>query len=444
MKLILVLILAVIILFNLACSTNQISLAKLDQIDCRYTFRIGTNIGATGYAMAGHYYPIYIFLDSIGQAPLRGFNLTIAYNPQLLYLGSVGPAGALDCWENFEYEISPLYSEYLQTNLNLINIAASTTADFKLKDNPECEGESGYFERVPIRLVRLNFLVRADEDLYFRPFIPIHFYWQDCESNIINAGNPQAKIVCDNVTPIREFLPEKYNSYFTVSENTIPDNHLMGISDSCYRDAVSNDISVRRSVDFINGGVYVETHEPSFDIAGDLDLDNIACFYNDVFLYEDYFIYGDTVFTIDKEKQYLASDVNRDKIVLTLADFVYLVRVMKGDAVAFTKLHHLENSASLYMQNDTLFVESTADLGAVYLSVHGNPESVILLDSLVEKSDYVEGCRNYLIYAQDALNAIPAGRVPLLRFDTDSIAIIYFDAAGYYGDIFNATIKQRN
>ena len=246
-------------------------------------------------------------------------------------------------------------------------------------------GESGYFERVPVRLVRLNFLVRADEDLYFRPFIPIHFYWQDCESNIINAGNQRAKFICDNVTPIREFLPEKYNSYFTVSKNTIPDNHLMGASDSCSREAISADISVRQSVDFINGGVYVETHETSRDVAGDLNLDNIAFFYTDIFLYEDYFIYGDSVFTIDKEKQYLASDVNLDKIVLTLADFVYLVRVMKGDAVAFTKLHHLENSASLYMQNDTLFVESDADLGAVHFSVYSNPESVILLDSLVEK-----------------------------------------------------------
>ena len=145
MKLVLVLILAVAILFNLTCTTHQLSLAKLDQIDCRYTLRIGTNIGATGYAMAGHYYPIYVFLDSIGRAPLRGFNLTIAYNPQLLYLGSVGPASALDCWENFEYEITPLYSEYLQTNLNLINISASTTADFTLKDNPECEGGKRLF-----------------------------------------------------------------------------------------------------------------------------------------------------------------------------------------------------------------------------------------------------------------------------------------------------------
>ena len=107
----------------------------------------------------------------------------------------------------------------------------------------------------------------------------------------------------------------------------------------------------------------------------------------------------------------------------------------------FANLHHLEKSADLYIQNDTLFVESNIDLGAVSFSVSGNPEAVTLLDSVTVKTDYVDGCRNYLLYSLEQDKTIRQGIVPLLRFNSDVGRITYFDAAGYYGDIVNAYIK---
>ena len=326
MKLVVVLILTVIVFLNFNYASGQFSLEELDQLNCRYTLRIGTNIDRLNFVMPGQYYPIYIFLDSIGEAPLRGFDLSIAYNPSHLELGNVGPASAINCWDNFEYEVTPLYEKGHKTNLNLINIFASTSADFELKDEPECMGESGYFETVPTRLVRLNFLVKTNEDISFGPILPIYFYWQNCQSNVISAGNQQVKFICDKVNSPRKFLPEKDQTYFTVSDEIIPDNHLDAISDSCKNNVNSQNAVFNHSVYFINGGLFVELHACTRIFRGDLDLDNVGHTIKDLHLFADYFIYGDSVFTVDRAKQLWETDVNQDNLALSLADFTYIWR----------------------------------------------------------------------------------------------------------------------
>ena len=442
MKPALTLILVLIVLANLSYVSSNSSAEELNQPDCYYTLRIGTNIDYLSFVMPGHYFPIYISLDSIGGAPLRGFDLSIAYDPLLLELGSVVPAGEIHCWDNFEYEVEPLYNEAEPTGLNLINISAATTADLNTEIQADCAGETGYFETVPIRLVRLNFQIKSSEDKSIEPFLPVYFYWQNCQSNIISAGNQQTKFLCERVSSPKKFLPENNHSIFTVSNEIILDNHLLIVSDSCRDNFNSHSTAAEQAVYFINGGIFVELHACSRILHGDLDQDNYGHTLKDLLLFADYFIYGDSVFTIDREKQLEETDLNQDNIALSLADFVYLARVIKGDAVPYIKLHHLEKSANLYIQNDTLFVESNIDLGAVLFSISGNPESVTLADFISVKTDYVDGRRKFLLYSFEQDKAIPQGRVPLLWLNSGAERIDNFEAAGYYGDMVNAHIKQ--
>ena len=436
MKLAIMLFSVILNLLNLNCASNQLSLEELDHLDCHYALRIGTNLGQPGPVLEGQYYSIYIFLDSIGQAPLREFNLTLAYDTSVLYLGTVEPAKDISCWDDFEYNIT---SEYTK---NLINISASSSIGSRKKDYKKCAGESGIFETIPVKLVRLNFLVKSNDDTNFKPFLPISFYWQDCESNVISTVNPQIKFVAGYVSPIRELLPYENDYYLPALTGEVTDNHLLGTLDDCIERDLSNEIAVRKEVSFINGGIYAEMHDRDREIYGDLDFDYLACSVKDLLLFADYFIYGDSVFTIDRKRQYMASDVNRDRIVLTLSDFVYILRIMSGDALANNKLRHLEYSSSIYLANDTLYVESNTNLGAVYFSVYGNSEPDILLDGLTVKTDYVDGCHIFLIYEGDVLNSIHAGKVPLLRFDTNNMSITFFEAAGYNGEMVNSIIKR--
>ena len=50
-----------------------------------------------------------------------------------------------------------------------------------------------------------------------------------------------------------------------------------------------------------------------------------------------YFIYGLSAFSINIEGQIAASDVNADGIPLSVADLVYLIRVITGDALPIEK-----------------------------------------------------------------------------------------------------------
>ncbi len=65
---------------------------------------------------------------------------------------------------------------------------------------------------------------------------------------------------------------------------------------------------------------------------GDLNLNGIPFELADAQLFADYFEYGLSVFTIDVEAQIAASDVNMDDIVLTVADYIFLLRIIQGEA----------------------------------------------------------------------------------------------------------------
>ncbi len=69
---------------------------------------------------------------------------------------------------------------------------------------------------------------------------------------------------------------------------------------------------------------------PSYQ--GDLNLDGVANTIADAVTYSNYFIGGIGAFETDPNLQILASDVNDDGVVLTVADLVYLIRIITGYA----------------------------------------------------------------------------------------------------------------
>jgi hypothetical protein len=90
-----------------------------------------------------------------------------------------------------------------------------------------------------------------------------------------------------------------------------------------------------REISFCSGAICII--EPPDD-RGDINLNGIANEIGDAVLYANYFIYGSGVLNDDAalaQVQILASDINDDGIVLTVADLIYLIRIITGDAAPF-------------------------------------------------------------------------------------------------------------
>ncbi|MEW5701502.1 MAG: T9SS type A sorting domain-containing protein [Candidatus Zixiibacteriota bacterium] len=123
---------------------------------------------------------------------------------------------------------------------------------------------------------------------------------------------------------------------------------------------------------FCGGAICVR--EPNDD-RGDINLNGIANEIGDAVLYTNYFIYGDIVFDPNpnyKESQILASDVNNDGIVLTVADLIYLIRIITGDAEPFPQGGSGHPKLSPYA-NAVNVVSDVSD-GALNVSTSSNVE----------------------------------------------------------------------
>lgn len=71
---------------------------------------------------------------------------------------------------------------------------------------------------------------------------------------------------------------------------------------------------------------------------GDINLNGLSYEIADAVLYSNYFVYGRAVFLKDSTMQIAASDINMDGRELTIADLVYLTRIIYGDAAAIPKV----------------------------------------------------------------------------------------------------------
>jgi len=117
---------------------------------------------------------------------------------------------------------------------------------------------------------------------------------------------------------------------------------------------------------------------PPTDDRGDINLNGIANEVADAVLFTNYFIYGPGVWQGDAyyENRVLASDVNDDGIVATVADLVYLIRIITGDAQPFPNSGESKiNPFASAMDISTEMVDgqmvvttnSTNDLGAGFM-----------------------------------------------------------------------------
>ena len=150
-------------------------------------------------------------------------------------------------------------------------------------------------------------------------FIPVRFFWRNCNDNIIwNSAGDTAHLAFE----LGEYgVPGPLNLSFPGLG--VPGNDC----DTMSSRTVVADISA------LNGGVDLACGEPLY-LRGDVNLNGIPYETADAVLLALYFQYGLSVFNQNMQAQIANSDCNADGLPLTVADLVFLLRVIVSDALS--------------------------------------------------------------------------------------------------------------
>jgi hypothetical protein len=143
--------------------------------------------------------------------------------------------------------------------------------------------------------------------------IAVPFMFADCGDNIVYTAGRDTALMARQV-----FDADSVD--VTGFDESMPS--LTGPAAGCFEQLVAGSSQPVPAVAFHAGAIAAAG---SFgDIPGDIDLDGRACEETDLELFCRFFQYGDSVFTIDRERQIAATDVDVDGIDTTLTDLVAL------------------------------------------------------------------------------------------------------------------------
>jgi len=314
----------------------------------------------------GTYENVDIILDKIDAAEgLGGFDLLIAYdNSVLSFISAVPGAIYAECgWEYFTYRYGPngnCSGGCPSGLLRVVGIAEQNNGAV----HPTCVTPK-YVGPLPTTLASLQFLVTNDRTMECQ-FVPIRFFWVDCTDNTLS-----------NASGTKLFMNCKIFEYG--NENPINDPlyglpGYVGAPNVCLTETEKG--APERNIDMQNGGIDIVCAD-SIDARGDINLNGLGYEIADAVMFTNYFIYGLSAFAGHIAGSQAASDVNADGISLSVADLVYLIRVIVGDALPYPKPTDL--AATVSTENGISI--TGVELGAVFMVLKGEVTPILTADA---------------------------------------------------------------
>lgn len=198
-------------------------------------------------------------------------------------------------------------------------------------------------------------------------------------------------------------------------------------------------------VTFENGGVKICSD--AYCWTGDLNLNEYPYEIADAVLYANYFIYGPEVFDIDFDLQILASDVNKDGFYPSIADFVFLIRIILEDISPKHKLAPTSELANVTVvtQGDAVKVVSNSNTsigGALYVFKHsGEVANMTSLSDMNVKYSDANGELRVLVYSFEGKSI--SGVSDLFSFEAKGVELVEVNAADFYGSAMKSTITTK-
>ena len=220
-------------------------------------------------------------------------------------------------------------------------------------------------------MARMKFLVADDYNLECQ-YAPILWMWYDCGDNGLSDFTGDTLFIARNVY--------NYDSTLSAwSDEGWPTHD--GALDSCIHQYKVDPLF---RVDYWHGGVDIICID-SLDDRGDINMNGTAYEIADAVLFCNYFVYGVDVFDYPAG-MIAATDVNADGLTLSVADLVYLIRVIIGDAIPYSPSGFVKLGAAVevnyrHASNGVLSMEG-AQIGAVALTVTGETTPELLADGM--------------------------------------------------------------
>ncbi|MFH1700209.1 MAG: FlgD immunoglobulin-like domain containing protein [Candidatus Zixiibacteriota bacterium] len=379
----------------------------------------------------GHYTDLTITLDdSYESMEMGGFDFLITYDNSILSLVDATPGALLETcgWEYFTYRHG--YDGNCGTGcpsgaVRIVAMAETNNGPY----HPTCFSSASGTE-----LAVLNFYV-VNNHSYDCQYVPVTFFWMDCGDNAISSKFGDTLFLEDVLYNLEGDIISAHGGF----------PNMYGTDDACLtQDEDQTKEYPLRAIDFKNGGVDIIC-DSLIDDRGDVNMNGIAYEIADAVMFTNYFISGLTAFGTHIEGSIAASDANADGATLTVADLVYLVRVIQGDALPYLKP---DPNASFTVKtqmvggNMNIGVETTNDAGAVLFvfNVSGEIGQPILADGV--NMDIASGVDNgelrVLVYNIGS-EAIRSGE--LMTIPTNgSITLSEVEAADYNGNTMASSI----
>jgi hypothetical protein len=413
-------VLAIILLAVILGLQSCTSSTGPEEVEPDLSLKIGMmGRAAPDWVFQGGYFdmPIYIEADSVVQ--IDSFNLKISYNAKALTFIEGNSGDIFEGWPELAYT-SQVQTQ--DTNLaGVIKITGINGVDsFPMELGSNADS---------ILLLSLKFWV-TDDRHYECLFIPVNFYWENCNDNIIYFHSGHRIAVSNNVYRFNWIDPQNPFVKILPEDDTVDeDDHIFGIFDSC-RENMANAFD---KIDFYHGGAAILCAEPIDWTIGDINLNGLANELADFYLLLDFFIHGESVFTVDRAKQLRACDINRDRFYPTLADLEYMNRIIAGDAVLPGYLDHFADTVSVTFDSDVISLDSEIDLGAAHFIFEGEVGFIALNNDMTVKSAYRDGNTHILFYSTQ-MDKFEAGSNPVLQLSSDA-KLKSCESCGYYGNM---------
>ncbi len=367
-----------------------------------------------------------------------GYDLLVKYDASALSFISADPGNILTAcgFEYFTYRYGAVGNCSGSCPSGLLRIVA--LADMNNGANhPDCYGEGRPGPEGPESvLATLKFLVtnnRTFECMY----LPIQFYWFDCGDNSFSSITGDTLYISAHVYAY-DVGGEITGDLYVGGWQGIPGspNCMSFLAQKYQPDTV---------VWFYNGGIDIVCAD-SIDARGDINLNGIAYEIADAVLYTNYFLYG--LAALDPNPQYrnaqiAASDANGDGTPLSVADLVYLLRVIVGDALPLPKLAPFSATTEVSMQNGQLSTASSEAIGAMYLTFKVDGAYSVSTNTNM-KVDYAErdGELHVLVWSgiDNMRNSIPFGTNEVLS--VTGAELVKAEVSDYYGNLMNVRVAK--
>jgi hypothetical protein len=316
-------------------------------------------------AIQGHFVDVPVRLKK-GSEPFGGFDFLIGYDASALAFteATLGQFW-VDCgWEYFTYRYNwngNCGNACPSGLLRVVGIAETNNGPNHPDYDCMAQWEVGVdcYEGGEI-LFTLTFYLSNDRTLECQ-FAPVRFYWMDCGDNTMSTIGGDTLAINRYIYDIGSCTYAEMQDY----EFGFPGYY--GAPDWCLE---GDKVEPVRFLDLCNGGVDIICAD-SIDARGDINVNGVVYEIADAVMFTNYFISGLAAFGDHVEASIAASDVNADGIALSVADLVYLVRVIVGDANPYPKPQP-GAFATLTQQGEIVRMDASLDIGAVLLVFDAN------------------------------------------------------------------------